>query len=311
MKTVKSFVTAVSVVLVMQSGMDPALGAMKEKQTQNPAIVFMVAGQSNAGGCGVYSPEFQKESGQDKSPWPPGSTASENGLPTDPAHYTHSYIWMKKTGFERLDPMVNTRPDKLGIKYHGMELPVVHRLQKMFPDNDIYVIKHGPSGRTLFNDWNPDITNSIYGRYLGFYRAGMAQLSAEYPAVRVVGFYWDQGESDGSHADQYGENLTRFIAKLREDTKLPELKVFVRKHLFSGGAMDKIIAGQKEVVAKDKLCYLLDIDRGSSEANYEAWAYRPNNCHISSKAFVELTEILFRDVLKNPTIESFDLYQGK
>lgn len=312
MKTAKCLSIAVSVGLVMQAGMGTVFGAMKEKQTKTPAIVFMVAGQSNAGGCGVYSPELNKEIWGDKgSPLTPGSTASENGLPTDPAHYTHSYIWIKNKGFERLDPMVNTRPDKREIKMHGMELPVVHRLQKLFPDNDIYVIKHGPSGRTLFNDWNPAQTNALYARFLDFYRKGMAQLSAEYPSVRVVGLYWDQGESDGPKADQYGENLANFIAKLREDCKLPGLKVFVRKHLFPGGAMDKIIAGQKAVAAKDKLCYLLDIDRGTKEANFAAWAYTPGNIHLSSKAFIELTEVLFRDVLKDPTIESFDLYQAK
>lgn len=312
MKTATIFVLAASGVLTMQAGMDPAAGAMKAKQTQNPAIVFMVAGQSNAGGCGVYSPEMHQELGREKGrSLIPGTTAAEVGLPTDAAHYTHSYIWMPKTGFERLDPMVNTRPDKPGIKMHGMELPVVHHLQKRFPDHDIYVIKHGPSGRTLFHDWNPDRDNALYARFLDYYRDGMAQLTAEYPGVRVVGLYWDQGESDGPQADQYAGNLTRLVAKLREDCGLPALKVFVRKHLFPGGSMDTIIAAQQAVTGKDPLCYLLDIDLGSKEANLAAWAYSPGNIHLNSKAFVELTEILFRDVLKDAGIESFDLYQGK
>ena len=75
--------------------------------------------------------------------------------------------------------------------------------------------------------------------------------------------------------------------------------------------MDKIIAAQEAVVAQDSNCYMLDIDQGSNEKNFKTWAYSPGNIHLNSKAFVELTSLLFRDVLKNPTIESFDLYPTK
>lgn len=284
------------------------LAAPREKQTQNPAIVFMVAGQSNAGGCGVYSPEMHKELGRDKArPLVPGTTASEIGLPTDAAAYTHSYIWLPKTGFERLDPMVNTRPDKRGEKMHGMELPMAHRLEKLFPNNDIYLIKHGPSGRNLYHDWNPAIEHAHYARWLEFTSKGLSQLSSEYPEVRVIGLYWDQGESDGDHADAYADNLANLIATFRKDAGIPELKVFIRKHIYRGGAMDPIIAAQEKVAANDSNAFLLDIELETLEKNYGTWSYTPNNIHINSKAFVELAKILMEDVLKNPGIESFDL----
>jgi hypothetical protein len=312
MKTAKRWVIMMSVSTMLLSSISSALGEMKAKQLNKAAIVFMVAGQSNAGGCGVYSPEMHKELGRDtKRPLIPGTTAAEVGLSTDAADYTHSYIWIQDTGFERLDPMVNTRPDKRGIKMHGMELPVVNQLENRFPDNDIYVIKHGPSGRTLYHDWNPDRDNGHYARWLGWYTSAIEQLSTEYPEVRVVGLYWDQGESDGSHADQYANNLTNLIATFRADSGLPELKVFIRKHIFHGGSMDVIIAAQEAVVGKDKHCFMLDIDRGTNEKNFETWSYSPNNIHLNSKAFVELARILSQDVLKNPNIESFDLYQPK
>lgn len=292
----------------------PLFAAAKEKRTENPAIVFMVAGQSNAGGCGIYSPEMHKELGRDKArPLVPGTTASEIGLPTDAAAYTHSYIWMPKTGFERLDPMVNTRPDKRDQKMHGMELPVVHRLEKCFPDNDIYIIKHGPSGRNLHTDWNPAGPGPHYARWLDSSRKALTHLDKEYSEVRVIGLYWDQGESDTGkgHADAYADHLTHFIEKFREDSGLPELKFFIRKHIYRGGAMDKIIAAQETVAAKDQNSFLLDIELGSLEENYAAWSYTPKNIHINSKAFVELARILMEDVLKNPGLESFDLYRSK
>lgn len=39
--------------------------------------------------------------------------------------------------------------------------------------------------------------------------------------------------------------------------------------------------------------------------------YTSGNIHINSKAFVELARILMEDVLKNPRLESFDLYRSK
>jgi hypothetical protein len=189
-----------------------------------------------------------------------------------------------------------------------MELPVAHRLEKRFPDNDIYIIKHGPSGRNLHTDWNPAREGGHYSGFLASTEKGLAQLSKEYPEVRVIGLYWDQGESDGSHADAYAENLANFIAKFRQDSGLPDLKVFIRKHIYRGGAMDTIIAAQEAVAAKDKNSFLLDIEKETLEKNYATWSYSPNNIHINSKAFVELARILMEEVLKNPELASFGLY---
>jgi len=286
----------------------PAWAAPKEKQTQNPAIVFLVAGQSNAGGCGVYSPEIHKERGLDQvRPLVPGSTAVEVGLSTNAADYTHSYIWMPKSGFERLDPMTNTRPTKPGIKNHGIELPVVNRLEKMFPDNDIYVIKYGPNGKSLHKDWNPENRQnrqSCYARWIDWYSQAMAVLTREYPDVRVIGLYWDQGESDPRDTEQYSANLRNLIATFRKDSGITNLKFYLRKHLYN--SMETIIAAQQAVAGEDPNVHLLDIDLGSHEENDKAWSYSPNNIHISSKAFVELARLLFEQVLKEPVITSFD-----
>jgi len=284
---------------------------MKPKQTDRPAIVFLVAGQSNAGGCGVLSPELHKKLGRDeKLPLVAGSTASEVGLSTDAASYTHSYIWTPREGFQRVDPMTNCQPSSnpRTATCHGMELPVIRELEKQFPDNDIFVIKHGPGSTSLHNHWNPESKDGQYAIWLKYYRQGMAQLSRGYPEVRVVGVYWDQGESDGvdGKAAEYGDNLRRFISVVRRDTGIPQLRFFIRKHLFNWPNIDQIIAAQKEVVAKDTRCYLLDIDMGDRTKNYEAWAYSPGNPHLSSKGFVELSKCLFGGPLRNATLDSFD-----
>jgi len=126
----------------------------------------------------------------------------------------------------------------------------------------------------------------------------------------VVGLYWDQGESDGDKAGDYLGNLTRFLAAVRRDTGLPDLSVFIRKHIFDWNNIDTIIAAQHKVVASDPRCHLLDIDLGAREKNYAAWAYSPSNGHLSSKAFLELSNRLFDGPLRQATVETFEGRQG-
>ena len=283
----------------------------KAKQTDKPAIVFMVAGQSNAGGCGVLSPEFHKELGRDKKrPLKPGSTAEEIGLPIDAAAYTHSYIWIPGSGFERIDPADNCRPLEAKARMHGMELTVVHELEKRFPENDIHVIKLGPSGKSLFHDWNPERTDGYYADFVKCQREAMAKLSADYPEVRVIGLYWDQGEADQRRAGEYHGNLAELVKRLRTDPGMPGLKFFIRKHLFDLANVGVLVAAQQKVADEDPNCHLLDIDLGTPEKNYEAWSYtNVKNVHLSSKAFAELTRRLFAGPLRDASITSFDLYK--
>jgi len=240
----------------------------------------------------------------------PGSTAVEVGLSVDAADYTHSYMWVPKRGFQRMDPKTNVRPITMNGNTHGMELPVIAELEKRFPENDIYVVKYGPGGTNLHHDWNSQRTNGRYAVWLGYYRKSMAQLIDEYPEVRVIGLYWDQGESDGidKKHGEYARNLASFVDAVRRDTGVPKLKIFIRKHIFNWPNIDAITAAQEEVVKDDPRCYLLDIDLGNSQKNYQAWAYSPGNGHVSSKGFVDLTKRLFSGPLRNATIESFDNY---
>ncbi len=282
----------------------------KAKQTDRPAIVFLVAGQSNAGGMGVLSPAQYV---QKHPPLVPGSTASEVGLLIDASDFTHSYIWVPKVGFERVNPATNLKPSRPADRQHGIELPVVAELEKRFPDNDIYVIKWGPGNRSLHHHWNPGKPNGDYAIFTDFYHQAMAQLTKEYPEVRLAGLYWDQGEADAedNKADEYEQNLTDFFATLRKETGIPDLPVYLRKHVFNWPNIDTIIAAQETIVEKDPHAYLLDINLASREENYAAWSFSPGNRHLSSKAFRELTKRLFEGPLKDAKLETFVVYAGR
>jgi alpha-N-arabinofuranosidase len=269
---------------------------MKPINPDNPAIVFLVAGQSNAGGCGVLSPEIHEVRGEHiKNPLLPGSTAQEVGLPIDAGDYTHSFIWVPEHGLERIDPRRNLDPCKPDTPGHGMELPVVRELEQLFSENDIFVVKLGPGNTSLHNQWNPERDDGLYATLLGYYRNTMETLIGIYPEIRVVGLYWDQGETDGKDGkhNEYVENLEHFIAAVRHDTGVPDLRIFIRKHIFDWPNIDAIIAAQEQVVANNPLYYLLDIDLGERQKNYEAWCYSPGNRHISSKGFIALKNALF------------------
>ncbi len=102
------------------------------KQINSPALVFLVAGQSNAGGRGVLSPDMHRALGRRKDrPLTPGTTAAEIGLATEAADFTHSCMWVPGQGFQHVDPRTNLRATRPDAGWHGIELPVLRELEKL------------------------------------------------------------------------------------------------------------------------------------------------------------------------------------
>lgn len=296
--------------VVTLSASEPENGATGKRQTARAALVFLVAGQSNAGGCGVLSPEVHRELGlHKKRPLVPGSTASEVGLSTDPVDYSHSYMWVPNKGFQAANPETNVRPTTLNSKMHGMELPVIRELEKRFPDNDIFVVKHGPGATTLHHDWNPKRKNGEYATWLGAYQKAMAKLNRDYPEVRVVGLYWDQGESDQKQAKQYETNLRALFTTLRKDTGLNDLQIYVREQgIFQHDKPDfkPIVDAQVKIAKEDGNTHLLELDLGSNDKNFKAWAWTDKNGHLSSKAYLELSKKILTSAKTISKVEATD-----
>jgi len=51
-----------------------------------------------------------------------------------------------------------------------------------------------------------------------------------------------------------------------------------------------ILNAQVEVTKEDGHADLLDLDLGSNDANFKAWAWTDENGHLSSKAYLELSK---------------------
>ena len=281
--------------LFEQRPSDEATGA-KAASPSKEALVFLIAGQSNAGGVAAFSQETNEKAGmQEKHPTIPGSTAEEVCIPTSMAAYPRCHIWGKEK-FERLTPGKNLKTCYRDPWRHGIELPMAMLLQKQHPDTDIFFVKHGPGGHNLHTQWKAG-SGSDYRNFMGQFNDAIAELKERFKKVRVIGLYWDQGESDRPKAEDYGKNLRALFAALRKDTGLRDLQIYVRKHLFHHGdeSFAPILNAQVEVTKEDANAHLLDLDLGSSEKNFKAWAWTDKNGHLSSKAYLELSERVLGD----------------
>jgi len=260
-------------------------------EPSSKALVFLIAGQSNAGGVAPFSPESNAASPYADYPTTPGSTAAEVGIPLTQEAYPRSDFW-KSSSWIDLIPGTG----EYGTGYtqdpnrHGIELPMAMLLERKHPKLDKFFVKWGPAGHNLYSQWAAN-SGPDYVTFMIYYNAAMQDLTARYDEVRVVGLYWDQGESDKPEAAAYRQNLLNLFGALRTDTGIPDLPIFVRKHLFMYGDTEfaPIINAQIEVTNGDPNAYLLDMDLGSNEANFQAWAWTYGNGHLSSRAYLELS----------------------
>jgi len=298
----KLFVSILTVMLATIHCINAHAGEKKKnhKARSESAIVFLIAGQSNAGGVAAFSRETNQKAGmQDKHPVNPGTTAKEVGIPITKDAYPHCYIWKPESGpFEQLTPEKNLQTCYLDPWRHGIELPMAMLLEKKYPDCKIYFIKHGPAGHNLHTQWKagkgPDYRNFIVQ-----YRGAMVDIRKCHDKVQVVGLYWDQGEADHyqKQAKNYEKNLRALFEALRKDTGIPELQIYVRKlGLFEQDADYKTIANaQIKLCREDDNAHLLNLDiGGSGEENKKAWGWSINNWHLSSKAYLELSKRIMK-----------------
>jgi len=237
--------------------MTPRNKLLLSEASSNAALVFLIAGQSNAGGVAAFSPKSNVKSGMaEKHPTIPGSTAKEMGIPTTSDAYPKSYIWKSGNSgpFERLLPGKNLRGCYNDLNRHGIELPVAQRLEKDYPSADKFFIKHGPAGHNLHTQWAANL-GPDYKAFITDYRAAMADLKKRYKNIRVIGLYRDQGESDLKKALEYEKNLRSLFAALRKDTGIQDLHIYVRKHLFLHDNKDftPVIESQVKITKEDAI----------------------------------------------------------
>ena len=204
-----------------------------------PVDVYLIGGQSNATGQG-YLANLPKEvvpdtrvllfhsaghlhSGAEPNRWIPLRQASES-------------------------------PDRF-----GPEFGFGNRLQELFPLRKIAIIKHAYSGTNLHAQWSPgkdaadrEHWGPQFQTFVATVEAGLKGLRGQGYEPTVCGMLWQQGESDanGQPAEDYGRNLTHFIARVREQFQSPEM-LFVYGYVLpppcSGKGRDLVRQAQRDL----------------------------------------------------------------
>ena len=181
---------------------------------KEPVRVFLFAGQSNMEGADTDP--------KDVAGYPPF-----RGVLEPPVDVRYSYQLGRQhrsDGWTALTPVAED---------FGPELSFAHEMRK-YSDAPIAIIKDAWGGTTLVNDWAPDGGDAggkkLYSRFLTQVHGRLAELKEKGEDYRIEALMWHQGENDMFHAEgrhQYEQNLGNFIARLRKDLEVPDLKVFI------------------------------------------------------------------------------------
>jgi len=173
--------------------------------TEAATKVFLLGGQSNMAGVGQY----------------PGGVINGQTIPPEPA-IVHPYddpqpdvkFWYNNAWTD-LRPGFGYQPSEI-----GPEVTFGYRLNQLFPDDDIYLVKYAESGSNLAVQWKPDGTGAVYNAFKSMVNAALQNLNNAHLNPEVVGMIWMQGESDANkheYAVNYAANLKALINKVRLD----------------------------------------------------------------------------------------------
>jgi len=180
-----------------------------------PVDVYLVAGQSNMVGQGVLANL-------------PGGSAA------DPRAWLYHSSALKSTA----EPFTwaPLRPASEAEGKLGPEVSFGNQIQARTNHRPVALIKHAVTATSLQVGWNPgkDANDRahwgpMFEAFNGTVDAGLQALRAKGFEPTIRGMIWQQGESDAeteAAAVSYAANLSRLIARVREQFHAPDL-VFV------------------------------------------------------------------------------------
>lgn len=183
-------------------------------QAADPVKVFLFAGQSNMEGADTDPGEV--------SNFPPYREVFE---PLKDVRYSYQTGANHRSGsWTTLQAVADD---------FGPEITFA-RFFRQRSEAPLALIKDAWGGTTLINDWAPnggdEKSKKLYSRFLTHIRERLAELEKEGVPYQIEALMWHQGENDMFHREgkhQYEKNLRHFIASLRRDLKVPDLKVFI------------------------------------------------------------------------------------
>jgi hypothetical protein len=185
-------------------------------------LVFLLGGQSNMAGLGGYNGYL----GSNFSPWtdPPYNKADRACPSPYSAPLNSVKFWnygSEPAGTVVHNPGVGNAwiPLQNGYGYRtdtfGPELSFGRRLQELYPNDTIYLVKTGLDGTSLGGNWKTDGTGASYNLFKSRTLSALGTLGSNYT---IKGMIWMQGESDApnhAYAVNYANNLQNFVSTVR------------------------------------------------------------------------------------------------
>lgn len=116
----------------------------------------------------------------------------------------------------------------------GPELSFGYAIHSTFPNDNIFLVKHGADATSLAADWNPNGTGAQYNAFKSKAKAALQSLSNANLSPTIAGMLWMQGETDArieSYAINYGTNLKNLITAVRTDFNAPDMQFVVGRIL--------------------------------------------------------------------------------
>ena len=174
--------------------------------------VFLLAGQSNMDGRG---------------------SDSELTPPYNAVQPAVKFWNFDNAGWTSLQPGFST----MWPNGFGPEVSFGYALHNtVLPNDDIYLVKYAQNSTTLAVDWNPDGSGSSYNSFKYRVNLAMQNLTTAGLNPQIAGMIWMQGESDAyypEYAPLYAANLTNFIASVRKDFSVPDMRFVLGRILDS------------------------------------------------------------------------------
>ena len=173
------------------------------------ASVIILAGQSNASGCG--SDEYLKRN------------VSPEKYAEYEAGYDNVYINYSASLSNRSDGFVkaSVRQGEYGI-WFGPELGMAEELHRAYPDRTFFIIKLAWGATNLRDHWlSPSSfgpTGGLYLTFINFVDENLEYLESKGYNVKLEALCWMQGESDSTSPEdavKYEKSLKNFITDVR------------------------------------------------------------------------------------------------
>lgn len=268
---------------VMLLALSPAILAEEAPEID----IYFLGGQSNMVGLGL------------KNELPVNLPAAEN------IRIFHSASLSSGLPANTWHPLVGSSNN---AAMFGPEIGFAHVMAGSLPGKPIGLIKHARGGARLSTtplsytttSWSPDL-NEEFTVFMDTANQALQALVADGWSPRIAGMLWVQGESDANSVttgQQYLQNLTNFIARIRSEFEAPDMP-FVYARILPYGGPRVALADVLEAMEK------IDQDSGDAAAVNRAFMVRTSglgimedNVHYNTPGQLGLGVMMAQSLLK-------------